>query len=329
MVARFPVPAVLLVLATLLAAPRPAGAAEAAAAHGGPILALEDSLPVYMLPETTRVVARRIPVAELIRKAQEGERRKYDGVQTLAFNRIVKVTLVHAGRKPRTRCIESVARVYYRRPDQWAEAPLRETKYVLGPAGTHLPWDEPEKNDQAEPRAEDGGGGDGISIRIGRGGDTRVDVSAGDGDETGRQLSRLPVYLQEVDKFDFRIVHRSLQKDEVLYEIEFEPRSDFDVLPGGRLWLLTNGYRIVREEYHVRNLPVPWLLKSLGLLTVEWQEVQGRWVPHRITARAELRTGVGLGLIDVPRTVELVMLLDGVRIDPPLDPALFEPEAKP
>jgi hypothetical protein len=115
-----------------------------------------------------------------------------------------------------------------------------------------------------------------------------------------------------------------LRPDQVLYEIGFEPKSDFDVLPGGRVWLLTNGYQIVREEYEVKNLPMPWVLKSLGLLTRDWQQIDGRWLPHRITARVGLRSALGFGLVEVPRVVEIVILYDGYKIDSYVDPALFQ-----
>jgi hypothetical protein len=290
------------------AAARGTGSAAAGPAHptapaGERIFATEDSLRIYVAPETTRVVARRIPLEEIIRKAQAGEQHRYDGISSLAFNRTLKVTMKYGGRKPKTRCIESVARVYFQSPDHWAEASLREDKYTLGADGSHQPWEE---KDKEEPEAN-------VTIH--------VDDEGAPGQ--ARRLSEVPDYLEETSKYDFKILNRSIQPGQVLYEIGFEPRSEFDVLPGGRVWLLTNGYQIVREEYHLKNLPVPWLLKSLGLLTRDWQAVEGRWVPSRITARAELRRAVGLGLVEVPDTVEVVVVFDQYRFDVPLDPQLF------
>jgi hypothetical protein len=269
------------------------------------ILANEDSLRVYVAPETTRVVARRVPLAEIIRKAQDGERHRYDSLTTLAFNRTIKITLKYGGRKPQTRCIESIARVYFQSPNRWAETTLREDKYVLAADGSHKPW----KEKDAESDDND---------------DFSITVNDDRSSQSAQRLSDLPPYLEETDKYDFEILNRSIRPGQVLYEIGFEPRSDFDMLPGGRLWLLTNGYQIVREEYHLKNLPVPWLLKSLALVTREWQEVDGKWVPSRITARAGLRSGVGMGLIDIPETVEVVLLFDQYHFEVPLDPKLFE-----
>lgn len=273
-------------------------------APGERIFASEDSLRVYVAPETTHVVARRIPLEEIIRKAQYGEQHRYDSLKTLAFNRTIKITLKYGGRKPKTRCIENVARVYFQSPDRWAESTLRDEKYTLGPDGSHEPWKE--KGDEED--------GEVVEVR----------VEDGEGPNQARRLSQVPPYLEETSKYDFTILNRSIRPDQVLYEIGFEPKSEFDILPGGRLWLLTNGYQIVREEYHLKNLPVPWLLKSVGLLTRDWQEQEGRWVPSRITARAELRSGIGMGILDVPKTVEAVLVFDQYRFDLPVDPQLFE-----
>lgn len=262
------------------------------------VFATEDSLQVYVAPDTTRVVGRRVPLTEIIRKAQQGEVHKYDGISTLAFNRTIKITLKYGGRAPKTRCIETAARVYFRSPDQWASAPLRSDKYIIDADGSRRPWNDKEDDDN----------------------DIDIDVDAGEG---GR-LSEVPEYLENTDQYDFRIAHRSLQHDQVLYEIAFVPRSEFDVLPSGHVWVLTGGYQIVREEYELKNLPVPWLLKSIGLLTREWQRVDERWVPKRITARAELRSKLGLGMVEIPRTVEVVVVFDEYRFDLPLDAALFE-----
>jgi hypothetical protein len=250
---------------------------------------------VYQARDTTKVVARRIPLAEIIRKAQEGERHKYDNISTMAFDRTLKVTMTYGGSNPKSRCIESTARVYYRNPDGWAEAPLRESKFEIDAKGERKPW-----------KKED------------------LDIQVNDEEGGARSLSELPEYLQDTGKFDFQIAHRSLQPDQVLYEITFEPKSDFDVHPSGRVWLLTNGYQIVREEYHLKNLPVPWLLESLGLLTREWQQVEGHWVQKRITARAQLRTELGLGLVKIPRLVEVAIVYDQYRFGLPLDEKLFE-----
>ena len=260
---------------------------------GSPIRvrASEDTLPenrVYEMPEI-KIQEVRIPLLEIIRKAQAGERKKYDGIGTMAFTQTTKVTMVFKGRKPETRCLEKTSRVYYRAPDRWAQAPLREVRYKLDAAGERKPWDPDDDEDQ-------------VNVR------------------DGRRLSELPFYLERLDRFNFRIVDRRYDRQQVLYRIAFEPKSDFGNLPGGTMWLLTNGYQIVHEEFHLKNLPAPWILKSIDLMTREWQLLEGHWVEKRIGARAAL----GMNFLGVPQEAEVVVQYDDYKFDLPLDDRLFQ-----
>jgi hypothetical protein len=264
--------------------------------HAAPILALEDSLRQYTMPETTRVRATRIPLLELIRKAQDGERRKYEGIQTMAFNRSVKVTIEFGGRKPHLECHEDVSRVYYRRPLDWAEVALRKSDYDVAPDGTRTP------RDQDDPHGP-------------------VQLEIGEEDSNARRLEEVPAYLQQIERFEFRILQRHLRRDEVLYEIGFAPRSDFEMLPSGRIWLLTSGYQIVREEFEFKKLPLPGILKSVNLVTREWQEIEGHWVQKRITGRANI--GI-VPMLGAPKSIEVVVLFDDYKFDQPIVDAVFE-----
>lgn len=274
-------------------------AGPAFARQGGrPVLATEDSLRQFTLPDTVLVRSPRVPLLDIIRKAQEGEKHKFDGVNTMAYTRVVKVLIEYGSPKPRTEVEEEVTRVYYQAPDRWREVQLRKNEFVIEKDGTRHPKD------------EDKGG---VNVEVGE----EEESGAGDG---GRTLSRLPDYLERLDRYDFQILHRSLRPDQVVYEIGFQPKSDFEILPNGRMWILTRGYQIVREELHFQRLPMPGILKSVDLVTREWQEVDGRWVEKRITARAEM----GLPKIfRAPQAFEIGVMFDDYVFNPTLDPALF------
>lgn len=255
------------------------------------VRASEDTLPenrVYEMPEV-KVQEVRVPLLEIIRKAQAGERKKYDGIRTMAFTQSTKVTMSFTGRKRETRCLEKTSRIYFRAPDRWAEAPMRELRYKLDAGGERKPWDPDDEDDE-------------VNVR------------------DGRRLNELPFYLERLDRFNFRIIDRQYDRQQVLYRIAFEPKSDFGGLPGGTMWLLTNGYQIVHEEFHFKSLPAPWILKSIDLVTREWQQVEGHWVEKRITARA----GLGLNFLGVPQAAEIVVQYDDYKFDLPLEERLFQ-----
>lgn len=267
-----------------------------------PVLATEDSLRQFTLPDTVLVRSPRVPLLDIIRKAQEGEKHKFDGVNTMAYTRVVKVLVEFTSPKPRTEVEEEVTRVYYQAPDRWREVQLRKNEFVIEKDGSRHPKDEKKKG--------------AMNVEVGEGdGDDDADGSGG-----GRSLSQLPDYLERLDRYDFNILHRSLRPDQVVYEVGFQPKSDFEMLPDGRMWILTRGYQIVREELHFKKLPLPGILKSMDLVTREWQEVEGRWVEKRITARAEL----GLPkLLRAPSALEASVSYDDYVFNPVLDPALF------
>ncbi len=266
------------------------------------ILAAEDTLGALITGERAeiRVESTRVPLIEMIRKAQEGERRKYDGITTMAFTLTTKITMKGRRGGWESRCIERAERVYYRAPGRRATVPIRESRYEISSGGKRGPWDDE---------------------------DSSIDVSSDDGEGDAGDFAELPIYLERLDKFGFSLVHRSLTAQSVLYEIAFEPLSDFEILPGGRMWLVSPQYQIVREEYDLKRIPFPWILKSVSLLTRDWQNVGGRWVEKRITARADLGLGF-LPIGDLPSSVEAVALFSDYAFDIPIEDALFTERGK-
>jgi hypothetical protein len=272
----------------------PAGRIAAATSPTPPVLAAEDSIRQYSLPDTVLVRSPRLPILEIIRKARDGEKHKYDGIQSLAYTLVTKVAVVFESPKPRTEITETTYRVYHRAPDQWRSIELRKNEFILEADGTRRPKDEKKHKMDVELEADD-----------------RRD---------GRSLTKLPDYLERLDRYDFKILHRSLRPDQVVYEVGFQPKSDFEILPEGRMWVLTKGYQLVREELRFRQLPMPGILKAVDLVTREWQEVDGRWVEKRVTGRAE----IGLPkLLRAPKIIEVVVSYHDYVFNPTLDPALF------
>jgi hypothetical protein len=258
----------------------------------GRVYAVEDTIPVYEVDPVV-VVRPRVPLEEIIRKARDGERRKYEGLTTLSYNQTLRVVMIWEGKKPRKRCEEIVQRVFYRAPNDWRVVTLSETKYGIDAAGRRV---EANKDENIKFELTDG---------------RRKDY---------RQLADLPYYLERLDKFTFQIAHRTMNEKQVLYEVDFEPLSDFDNLPAGKMWLLTPNYQIVREEFDMRHRPFPWIVKNVDLLAREWQEIDGRWVEKRITGRVDL----GMNFMKVPHRVEFVMSFDEYRFDPALDERIFQ-----
>ena len=124
--------------------------------------------------------------------------------------------------------------------------------------------------------------------------------------------------------FRYRIVGRDLVGGHVVYRIAFEPRTALDdVRPRGVVWIDTNEFVIVREEFWYRGVsPAPLVFKSLDNCVVERSLVDGHhWGISRLLARASFTFSVA----GIPPQGDLVMTFLNYRVNRGIDPAVFAP----
>jgi hypothetical protein len=124
--------------------------------------------------------------------------------------------------------------------------------------------------------------------------------------------------------YRFQILGRDVAGGHVIYRLAFEPRSALYMLPTGRLWVDTNEFVIVREEFWYRGVsPAPLFFKSLDNCVVERTRVDGpHWGISRILARMSFTFALG----SVPPQGDLVMVFSNYRINRGIDPAIFAAE---
>jgi hypothetical protein len=139
----------------------------------------------------------------------------------------------------------------------------------------------------------------------------------------GRDLARLPFFLRNQEDFDFHLLKRTLEEDHVIFKIAFRPRSPFKPLPSGTVYIDTNDFRVVHEEFTFEENPVPVLLKGVRRISRQWTELPGgQWVVSRIMGDFDLR-GSWLGFI--PDEVEVAVVFNDYRFDQGYDPRRFGP----
>jgi hypothetical protein len=301
--------AILSVTATIVAVPPPAfsqddaarrsaGAQDDAAppARVPESSALPDSLrslPAYVVRKPTESSADLMTLSEIIARCVEGEKTKLAGHRDMTFTGTVRVV---TSWKDKRLVIDSAFLAYADEAGFSKMIPLGEKQRMYKLQDGEWVYDKDEKEED---------------IQVG------VEVSEG-----GEGLAELPFFLKDQSEYTFTLLDRVLEGDHVIFKIAFRPRTDFKPLPSGTVYVDTDAYRIIHEEFtfDVQN-PMPLLLKDVRRVTREWRELPtGEWVVASIRADAELRGG---WFGKMPKRIELGLNIEDYRFDQGYDEARF------
>lgn len=260
-----------------------------------------DSLPTYVIPEPVEITTTKLTLREIIQRSVEGEKTKLAGHRDMTYNAVLRSILTWEGKR---REIEDEVYLVYE-DDQGLEKRVRLTKSKTVEDFQDGAWTPRSEKDEDESHV-------------------RVEAEASD---EGANLSRLPFFLKDQEEYDFELLERRLEEDHVLFKIAFRPRSRFKPLPSGTVYVDTNAYRIVHEEFSFEENPAPLILKDIRGVSRHWRKLPGgEWVVSRILGELDLRGG-WMGVI--PSRVEFSLVLDDYRFDQGYDERRFGPRAKP
>jgi hypothetical protein len=276
--------------------PGPAGSA-APQSPGAP----PDSLPTYEIREPVEVTTTEQTLREIIQRSVEGEKTKLAGHRDMTYNAVVRSILIWEGK--RREIMDEVYLVYEDDRGLQKRVQLTKEKQVFDfREGTWTPRTEKDEEESG----------------------VRVEAEASD---RGAGLARLPFFLEDQEEYDFKLLERRLEDDHVLFKIAFRPRSRFKPLPSGTVYVDTQAYRIVHEEFTFEQNPAPLLLKDVRGVSRQWQKLPGgEWVVSRILGEVELHGG-WTGMI--PDRVEFSIHLDDYRFDRGYDERRFGPRGEP
>jgi hypothetical protein len=130
----------------------------------------------------------------------------------------------------------------------------------------------------------------------------------------------LPFFLEDQQEYDFKLLDRTVEMDHVIFKVGFRPRSNFKPLPSGTVYVDTNHYRIVHEEFTFEKNPFPLMLKKVTKVSRHWEELPGgEWVYTRILVDAEPREWFGA----LPDRVEVAVMRQDFKFDKGYDARVF------
>ncbi len=251
------------------------------------------SLPAYVVRKPTESSADLMTLSEIIARCVEGEKTKLAGHRDMTFTGTVRVVSTW---KQKRLVIDSAFLAYEDDAGFAKMIRLGEQRRMYKRQGEEWVYDKDEKEEE---------------IRVG--------VEVGEG---GEGLAELPFFLKDQGEYKFSLQERVLEGDHVIFKIAFRPRTDFKPLPSGTVYVDTDAFRIIHEEFafDVQN-PVPLLLKDVRRVTREWRELPtGEWVVASIRADAELRGG---WFAAMPNRIELGVNIEDYRFDQGYDEARF------
>jgi len=131
----------------------------------------------------------------------------------------------------------------------------------------------------------------------------------------------LPFFFRDLHDYDFELLSRTVDVDHVIFEIGFKPKSPFKGLPSGTVFVDTNAYRIIHEEFRFDTNPFPLLLKNIKRISRHWEQLPtGEWVFTKILAEFELRSGL---LAFMPNSVTMALVRDDFVFDTGYDAKRF------
>jgi hypothetical protein len=257
--------------------------------------AAPDSLPRYVLPDSALATGSLLSLREIVRRATEGERTKLAGHRDMTYNATLRSILTW---KSKREIHDDIALVF--EDDRGFQKRITLASKVTRQKRRDGKW----VLDETEP------------------GDVEVTVEAGDSDE-GMNLSRVPFFLRRQEDFDFSLLERHLEGDHVIFKIAFTPRSTFKPLPSGTVYIDTNAFRVIHEEFRFDENPFPLLVKDIRRFSRQWTELPGgQWVVSRIMGDLTLRGG-WTGVI--PQRAEVALAFNDYRFDQGYDAGRFGP----
>lgn len=264
-----------------------------------PTLAVEDTLRQFLDDPLSEILvtAPRQTLDEILRRVAEGEARRDSLIQDQAFTFFVRFSGRKSAHDPEQKTelfAESATRVYQKRPHKKRTVLLKE-------------WSREKEED----------GRQGVNVTF------DADMS--------ENFIAFAFDPKMRARFRFRIEDRKLVGDQVVYLLSFTPRSGIEPLPSGRVWVNTNDFVILREEFaYTDRSPMPLAIQSIDSCVLERTLIDHRyWMVSRILARVTLTDPLRwMGKLagdDIPKVVDLALARTDWIINGGIPDSLFAP----
>ncbi len=114
-------------------------------------------------------------------------------------------------------------------------------------------------------------------------------------------------------KYNYTILDRRNVGNSLIYKVRFEPKSQFEALPTGTVWVDYSNWAIRKAEAEMTGtVPYPLFLKSMPALRISRQRVGDYWFTTEFYGLIFLRK---IPLLPIPRSVEVRVTMQDIEIN--------------
>jgi hypothetical protein len=114
-------------------------------------------------------------------------------------------------------------------------------------------------------------------------------------------------------RYNYTILDRRNVGNSLIYKVRFEPKSRFEALPTGVVWVDYSNWSIRKAEAEmVETVPFPLFIKSMPAMRISRQRVGDYWFTTEVYILIHLRK---VPLLPIPRSVELRVRIQDITIN--------------
>ncbi len=114
-----------------------------------------------------------------------------------------------------------------------------------------------------------------------------------------------PFSLDSGDRYHYEILDRKLVGLNIVYKISFTPKSEFEGLSAGIVWIDYSDFVIRRIEAELTgNVPLPFILKGIPVYKIRRVQKDEFWVVDDVYAKIELHRN---SLLKIPGEIEFFL----------------------
>jgi len=132
-------------------------------------------------------------------------------------------------------------------------------------------------------------------------------------EESEEAFSTMPFTEGSARNYRYEILDRQQVGNSLIYKVSFAPKSRFDALPAGVVWVDYSNWVIRKVEAHMtETVPFPLILEAMPVLRFSQERVGGYWFMTDMQVRIDLRK---MPLVPIPDNVEVRVQMKDIVIN--------------